>query len=125
MNKEINFKTHLNHSIGLKKEKEMSDQLSRRSFLKCAAVSMAAVAGTGMGATAANQQCGENSCQYPVNPWSTRRYSYPDSLKKFTPDMQPDLADDEMRITFLGTASPPGRLAQHMMSVFVEVGPWL
>jgi ribonuclease Z len=39
--------------------------------------------------------------------------------------MQQQLASDEMRITFLGTAFPPARRAQQMMSIFVEVGPWI
>jgi ribonuclease Z len=69
------------------------------------------------------QQCDENGCDYPVNPKTTQRYSYPKTLKKFTPDMQPHLAADEMRITFLGTAFPPTRIAQESMSIFVEVGP--
>src|SRR5512139_886745 len=67
----------------------------------------------------------EKSGQGPVDLKFTQRYSYPDTLRKFTPDMQPDLADDEMRITFLGTGDPPPRIAQKMMSIFVEVGPWM
>ena len=60
-----------------------------------------------------------------MKPKTTLGYSYPDRLRKFTPDMWPDLADDEMRITFLGTfAGPPVRRAQQQMSIFVEVGPW-
>ena len=109
----------------------MSSKLSRRDFLKASGVALGglalggAVAGTGMGKTPTAQQCDENGCQYPVKPKSTQQYSYPDTLRKFTPDMQPDLADDEMRITFLGTGDPPARLAQRTMSIFVEVGPWM
>ena len=77
------------------------------------------------GKTPTTQQCDENGCQYPVDPNSTQRYSYPDKLRKFTPDMQPDLSDDEMRITFLGSGSPPARIAQESMSIFVEIGPWV
>ena len=77
------------------------------------------------GKTPTTQQCDENGCQYPVDPKSTQRYSYPDKLRKFTPDMQPDLSDDEMRITFLGSGSPPARIAQESMSIFVEIGPWI
>ncbi len=78
-----------------------------------------------MGRTPTTQLCDKNGCQYPVDPKTTQWYSYPDTLRKFTVDMQPDLAADEMRITFLGTGSPPGRMAQQLMSIFVEVGPWL
>lgn len=109
----------------------MSSKFSRRDFLKASGVALSglplgcAVAGAGMGKTPATQQCKQNACQYPVNPKSTQRYSYPDRLRKFTPDMQPDLAADEMRITFLGTGDPPPRIGQRMMSIFVEVGPWM
>lgn len=75
----------------------MGNQLSRRSFLKFTAMGITAVAGAGIGMTPASQQCADNACQYPVNPKSTRRYSYPNTLRKFTPDMAPDLADDEIR----------------------------
>lgn len=77
-----------------------------------------------------NQQCDENACNYPVSPNPdgtdpTQQYSYPKRLSQFTPDMQKQLGEDEMRITFLGTAFPPNREAQQMMSIFVEVGPWV
>ncbi|MFN8201662.1 MAG: hypothetical protein U0S48_03795 [Solirubrobacteraceae bacterium] len=117
-------------------------ELSRRDVLRASGAALGglalggAVAGTQRDAalasavrsrTSATQQCDENGCDYPVNPKSTRRYSYPDGLKRFTRAMQPDLAHDEMRITFLGSAFPtaPGRRAQQMMSIFVEVGPWV
>ena len=110
----------------------MSSKLSRRGFLKASGVAVGglalggAVAGTGMGKTPTTQQCDENGCGYPVKPKSTQQYSYPNRLRKFTPDMWPDLADDEMRITFLGTfGGPPVRRAQQQMSIFVEVGPWM
>ncbi len=106
--------------------------ISRRGFLRSSGVALGglslggAVAGTGMGRTLATQQCANNACGYPVDPSSTQRYSYPNTLRKFTPDMQPDLAADEMRITFLGTTGgPPVRRAQAQMSIFVEVGPWV
>ncbi len=109
----------------------MSSVLTRRDFLKASGVALAglplagAVAGTGMGTAPPPQQCDDNACHYPVNPRSTQRYSYPNRLRKFRPDMQPDLAADEMRITFLGTmGGPPVRRAQQQMSIFVEVGPW-
>ena len=109
----------------------MSNKLSRRDFLMASGVALGglslggAVAGAGLGKALTTQQCGDNGCGYPVDPESTQRYSYPKRLKKFKRDMQPDLAADEMRITFLGTGSPPGRLAQQLMSIFVEVGPWV
>jgi ribonuclease Z len=80
-----------------------------------------------VGKALAEQQCDENGCHYPVKPDTTQEYSYPDHppLHDFTVDMQPQLASDEMRITFLGTAFPPARRAQQMMSIFVEVGPWI
>lgn len=111
-------------------EEAMSTKLSRRGFLGVSGVALGgltlggAVAGTGTGKAPTAQKCEDNGCDYPVDPKSTQRYSYPDKLRKFTPDMQPDLADDEMRITFLGTTGgPPIRKAQAQMSIFVEVGP--
>ena len=110
----------------------MSSKLSRRGFLEVSGLALGglalrgAVAGTGMGKPPTTQQCDDNGCGYPVKPKSTQRYSYPNTLRKFTPDMQPDLTDDEMRITFLGTfGGPPIRTAQAQMSIFVEVGPWV
>jgi ribonuclease Z len=85
-----------------------------------------AAAGAALGKTPAAQQCAENGCNYPADPRSTLQYSYLNTLRKFTLDMQSDLADDEMRITFLGTfGGPPVRKAQQQMSIFVEVGPWV
>jgi ribonuclease Z len=87
-----------------------------------------AVVGTGAEATA--QQCPEeNGCGYP-NGIPTQQYDYPTYLYKkgdvFVPDKEaPLLAHNELRITFLGTAFPPSRKAQQMMSIFVEVGPWV
>jgi ribonuclease Z len=112
-------------------EEAMNSKISRRDFLKASGVALGgltlggAVACTGVGVAATTEQCAENTCGYPVDPESTERYSYPNRLKKFTRNMQPDLAADEMRITFLGTGNPPGRLAQQLMSIFVEVGPWV
>lgn len=72
-------------------------------------------------------RCQDNACNYPVPPRTTQEYSYPEHppLPEYTLDMQQQLADDEMRITFLGTAFPPARKTQQMMSIFVEVGPWI
>ena len=75
-----------------------------------------------MGKPPTPQQCGENGCEYPVNPKSAERYRYPYTLRKFTPDMQPDLAEDELRITFLGTGYPPPRINQSMTNL-IEAGP--
>ena len=83
----------------------MSSKLPLRDFLMASGMALGglplagAVAGTGMGKTPPTQQCDDNGCGYPVNPKSTLGYSYP--------DRQPDLADDEMRITFLGTFGGP------------------
>jgi len=113
-------------------DKARSTQLSRRGFLGISGATLGglplggALAGTGIGETPTTQQCANNGCNYPVNPKSTRQYSYPGTLRKFTLDMQPDLAADELRITFLGTmGGPPVRKAQQQMSIFVEVGPWM
>ncbi len=79
----------------------------------------------GSGKASAQQECDDNGCNYPVEPATTQEYLYPDELDQFTPDMQPQLDSDEMRITFLGTGFPLVRRAQQMMSIFVEVGPWV
>jgi ribonuclease Z len=117
--------------FGAKMEVTMSSRLSRRRFLEASGLALAglplagAMAGARMDKTSSAQQCDDNGCGYPVKPKTTLGYSYPDRLRKFTPDMWPDLADDEMRITFLGTfGGPPVRRAQQQMSIFVEVGPW-
>jgi hypothetical protein len=59
---------------------------------------------------------------------TTQQYDYPTYLFQkgdvFIPDTDaPQLTDNEMRITFLGTAFPPMRKAQQMMIFFVELGP--
>ena len=56
---------------------------------------------------------------YPTRD-KTDRYSYFEKLKAFTPGTR--LAENEMRITFLGSMIPPVRRAQQEMSIFVEVG---
>lgn len=114
-------------------KKTTSTGLTRRDLLKASGVALGglalggAIVGTGASEALAMQQCGYNGCRYPVNRHATQEYSYANSplLRDFTVDMQPHLASDEMRITFLGTAFPPARRAQQMMSIFVEVGPWV
>jgi ribonuclease Z len=113
--------------------KAMSKGLTRRDLLKASGVAVGGLALTGVvvGAGAGKvlakqqQQCDDNECNYPVGPGTTEKYTYPTHLSSFTLDMQPQLASDEMRITFLGTSFPPARRAQQMMSIFVEVGPWV
>jgi ribonuclease Z len=81
----------------------------------------------GAGAGKALAQCDTNECNYPVPSDTTQEYTYPTTaqLGQFTREMQTQLGSDEMRITFLGTTFPPTRKAQQMMSIFVEVGPWV
>jgi ribonuclease Z len=104
--------------------------IPRRGFLKASGVAEGGLslggthAGTGMGRTPTAQRCDDNG-YYPVESSLTQRYSYPGTLRRFTPEMHRDLAADEMRITFLGTGSPPPRRAQQLMSIFVELGPWM
>jgi ribonuclease Z len=115
-----------------------SEGLTRRDLLKGSGVILGglalggAMAGAGAGKALAEQTCPDNACGYSDTspPYdTTQRYDYPTSLYNkgaiFTADMQPQLGSDEMRITFLGTAFPPARKAQQMMSIFVEVGPWV
>lgn len=84
-----------------------------------------ALLGNGMNEAAAAEQCGINGCDYPVDIQDTQKYDYPDKLDPFVPPMQKELGPEEMRITFLGSAFPPSRKVQQMMSIFVEVGPWI
>lgn len=104
--------------------------VTRRQALKLAGLAAGglaiegAIGGSGE-ARAGFQQCDDNACGYPVGPGRTQQYTYPTHLRDFELGMQPQLASDEMRITFLGTGFPPARRAQQMMSIFVEVGPWV
>jgi len=117
-------------------KKISSEGLTRRDLLKGSGVILGGLAlggtmiGAGVSNTLAQQQCPDNECNYPVDPASTQEYGYPTYLFQkgdvFVPDKDARLlADNEMRITFLGTAFPPTRKAQQMMSIFVEVGPWV
>jgi ribonuclease Z len=114
--------------------KKNSEGLTRRDLLKGSGVLLGglalggAMAGVEAGKAMAEQSCAENSCGYP-NGIPTDQYDYPNYLFKkgdiFDPNKDTaSLAENEMRITFLGTAFPPSRKAQQMMSIFVEVGPW-
>jgi ribonuclease Z len=118
-------------------KKTSFEGLTRRDLLKGSGALLGGLAlggvlvGTEAGkAVAENVQCPDtNGCNYP-NDIPTQAYGYPTYLYQkgdvFVPDKDaPLLADNEMRITFLGTAFPPTRKAQQMMSIFVEVGPWV
>jgi len=118
-------------------KKISSEGLTRRDLLKGSGVILGGLAlggafvAAGAGKTLAQEEaCGEtNVCNYP-NDIPTKKYDYPTYLFNqgdvFVPDKDaPLLSDNEMRITFLGTAFPPTRKAQQMMSIFVEVGPWV
>jgi len=102
--------------------------LTRRDLLKTSGLALGGLAlgGTMVGAGApparAAERCGRNGCGYP-NGIPTRQYTYPTQLDPFTPNTPLD--PDELRITFLGSGFPPARRAQQMMSIFVEVGPWV
>jgi len=103
--------------------------VTRRDALKLSGLALGglAVGGVAVGTrprtVRAGQPCGPNGCDYPNNGWPTQQYTYPTGLDPFTPNTPLD--DDEMRITFLGSTFPPSRRAQQMMSIFVEVGPWI
>lgn len=109
--------------------------ITRRQWLKASGMGLGGLAlgrfvvGCSGDTTAkAEQVCPDNACEYP-NGIPTAEYGYATDLINsgaiYTPDMQKDLDPDEMRITFLGSAFPPTRRAQEMMSIFVEVGPWV
>ena len=78
--------------------------------------------------------CPSGNCSYPPGYESTQRYTYFNELTKWKPtqgdpnngipEMYIPPAQNEMRITFLGSNIPNQlRRAQQMMSIFVEVGP--
>ena len=109
--------------------------ITRRQWLKASGLGLGGLAlgGFALGCSGdstakAEMVCPDNACGYPTQ-FPTAAYSYASDLINsgaiYTPDMQKDLASDEMRITFLGSAFPPTRRAQEMMSIFVEVGPWV
>ena len=109
-------------------KKISSEGLTRRDLLKGSGVILGGLAlgGTMLGAgdskALAQQQCPDNECNYPVDPASTQEYGYPTYLFQkgdvFVPDKDARLlADNEMRITFLGTAFPPTRKATQPSSM--------
>lgn len=98
--------------------------LTRRDLLKGTGLALGGAVLGSVGEALGGEQCGVNGCGYP-NQQDTLEYEYPAVLPTYTPDMQPQLDADEMRITFLGSGFPPSRRAQQMMSIFVEVGPWV
>jgi ribonuclease Z len=116
-------------------KRKMTEGLTRRDALKLSGLALGgvvfggAMVGPGAGkALAQSQLCNTtNGCNYPVDPNTTQEYTYPKdaNLGPFNLADQQKLGTDEMRITFLGTVFPPNRRAQQMMSIFVEVGPWI
>ncbi len=105
-----------------------SEGLTRRELLKASGVALGwlALGAAGVSDAHTEGQCALNGCGYPADPRDTREYDYPNYLPEYWPDkMQQYLDGDQMRITFLGSAFPPARKAQQMMSIFVEVGPWV
>ncbi len=109
------------------REGNSKEGLTRRELLKTSGLAIGGLAVGSAVAGAADEalQCGPNACGYPVPKDQTERYDYPLTLPNFTRNMQQHLDDDEMRITFLGTNFPPARRTQQLMSIFVEVGPWI
>ncbi|MEW6367824.1 MAG: MBL fold metallo-hydrolase [Acidobacteriota bacterium] len=103
-----------------------NEGITRRDLLKTSGLAIGGLAAGGTIAGAADDilQCGPNACGYPVPKDQTMRYDYPLTLPDFSEQMQQNLDEDEMRITFLGTNFPPARRTQQLMSIFVEVGPW-
>jgi ribonuclease Z len=106
--------------------------LTRRELLKGSGLALGGLAlASAMGspevafAVTATGQCDENGCAYPTNE-DTEAYHYPNTLPVYSPSKdQAQLDADEMRITFLGSGFPPAHRAQQMMSIFVEIGPWI
>ncbi|WP_295443710.1 hypothetical protein [uncultured Thiodictyon sp.] len=89
----------------------------------------------GAGTAVAAEGCADASCSCPPGPscdWTdeaaAQRYSYFDKLPAFAPFSHrtrttiAPLAENEMRISFMGSANPPPSPARRMMSIFVEVG---
>jgi len=121
--------------------------LTRRDVLKLSGLALGglAVGGGTLGLTAgqahADNSCTDNSCTCPDgptcswdNPVRAQQYSYFEGLDPFYPFSDtdpfsettkttiPPLGEDELRITFLGSAIPIRARGQMMMSIFVEVG---
>ena len=115
-------------------KKRKGKDITRRQWLKTSGMGLDGLAlgrtmiGCGGGSAKAQQACPNNACGYPTSA-STAAYNYAADLVSsgaiYTPDMKTDLDSDEMRITFLGSAFPQTYRSQQMMSIFVEVGPWI
>lgn len=141
----------MNDSTAAEKTPNHPDGLSRREALKRSGLALGGLAlGELTGAVAlADTFCQPESgdcCPERLGPppcafndtAAAQRYRYFDGLPpyypyrgKFLPDGQGGLletstirplGEDQMRVSFLGTAVPPRTLAQRMMSIFVEVG---
>ncbi len=97
----------------------MVNLISRRDSLKLSGLALGGLAlGDKIGA-----QCDPSTVSCYPSGLDTQKYTYFDGLKEldYTSGYYP-LDKNEMRITFMGSAIPPTRLAQAEMSVFVEVG---
>ena len=115
-------------------------KLTRRDALKLSGLTLGGLAFGGVDLITGGAQAAEDcpDCSGVVCPdgptcnWDSpaqaQRYSYFDQLPRFVPFSDSTattivpLRDDEMRITFMGSAIPPRTRAQNMMSIFVEVG---
>lgn len=113
----------------MSEERNKGQGLSRRDLIKNTGLAIGglAVGSKILSADEAALQCGPNACGYPENysVKDTETWDYPNTLREFSLNDQQNLDDDEMRITFLGSNFPPARRTQQLMSVFVEVGPWV
>ena len=133
-----------------KPENEASGGITRRDALKVSGMAIGglAIGGAIKAFAGKNPQpvnecdpppvgCPTGECTYPPDDpphVSTQQYTYFNNLPKWNPKQgNPDQgvpemyippAENEMRITFLGSNIPNQlRRAQQMMSIFVEVGP--
>ena len=121
--------------------------LTRRDVLKLSGLALGGLAfggatsSLGAGTVHADHTCTDDSYTCPAGPtcnWEnyakSQRYTYFEELDPFYPFSDtdpfseattttlPQLGENEMRITFMGSCIPPARRAQQSMSVFVEVG---
>jgi len=98
--------------------------VTRRDVLKTSGLALGALA---LGGAKAQADCKPHAmCTFP-DPQAAQQYTYVQKLRdkgQVLPLYTP-LADNEMRISFMGSVMPPSRLAQAEMSVFVEIGPWV
>lgn len=103
-----------------KYQSDSNSGISRRDLFKVSG--MMALGGLVLGGLKSNDLARGATAQPPIGTDldSTQQYSYFDQLDEFYPGEPLD--PNEMRITFLGSSDPPPRLAQSMMSIFVEVG---